>query len=211
MKKLILIGGGGHCRSVIDVVEKEAKYKIAGILDVAGMVGREVSGYSVIGTDDAIEEYVKKECMFLITLGQIKSYETRQKLYQKLKDLQASLATVVSPLAYVSDRSMVGEGTVIMHHAVINAGVTIGSNCIINTRALVEHDSVIASHCHISTGALVNGDCSVSEGCFIGSGAILLNGRKVAPQTVIGAGAVITKDIEASGCTYAGNPARKIK
>ena len=33
MKQIILIGGGGHCKSCIDVIENGNKYKIRGIID----------------------------------------------------------------------------------------------------------------------------------------------------------------------------------
>lgn len=209
MKKLILIGGGGHCKSVIDVIEAENKFQIAGILDTEENVGETVLGYKIIGTDAIIEELNKKGNYFLITVGQIKSPELRIKLFKYLKSIDANIATVYSPSSHVSKNSSVGEGTVVMHHSLINADVIVGENCIINTKALLEHDVQIGNHCHISTASVINGGCSVGERTFIGSNSVLVQGAQIGERCLIGAGSVIIKDVE-SGKQIAGNPGKYI-
>ncbi|MCE3229922.1 MAG: acetyltransferase [Bacteroidetes bacterium] len=99
MKKLILIGGGGHCKSAIDVVETENKYTIAGILDINYRPGMQVCDYPVIGTDEAIVSLVKEDYEFIITLGQIKTAELRMKIFNHLKSLNAKIATVYNSYA----------------------------------------------------------------------------------------------------------------
>jgi sugar O-acyltransferase (sialic acid O-acetyltransferase NeuD family) len=210
MKNLILIGGGGHCKSVIDVIEKEGKYSIIGILDVKELIGTNVSGYKVIGTDDDIEIMLNRGCEFLITVGQIKSPSIRIKIYQKLKVLNATLANVYSPTAQVSEYSKIGFGSVIMHQAIVNAGTYIGSNCIINTKALIEHDCKLGDNCHISTGAIINGDCIIHNECFIGSNSVISNGINVAAGSIIGAGSVIINNITEEKSYIVGNPGRVI-
>jgi len=174
MKKeyIILIGGGGHCKSVIDVIEQQAKYEIAGIIDMPEKINQEVLGYKIIWKDSDIPELVKKYKNFHITLGQIKNPEPRIKLFNLLKQLNANLPIIISPLAYVSRHAIINEGTVIMHNVVVNANVIIGTNCIINSKALIEHDAVIGNHCHISTGAIVNGGVKIGNNVFYGSGAV---------------------------------------
>ena len=143
MKKLplILIGGGGHCRSCIDVIKLEDKYSIEGILDANESPGQQVDGYVILGNDNLIEELVHKEYHFLITVGQIKSAEIRLKLFEKLQQHNAILATVVSPKANISPDAKIGKGTIVLHGVVINAGAVIGLNCIINSLSLIEHDT----------------------------------------------------------------------
>jgi sugar O-acyltransferase (sialic acid O-acetyltransferase NeuD family) len=172
IKKLILIGGGGHCRSCIETIESTQQYAIEGILDVREKVGQEISGYPVIGVDEDLEKYVDEDIYFLITVGQIRSNTIRLKLYEKLKALKLRLATITASTAYVSKRCVIGEGTIVMHHAIVNAGVTIGANNIINNKVLVEHDVQIGDHCHISTGAILNGGVQVSNHVFVGSGCV---------------------------------------
>jgi sugar O-acyltransferase (sialic acid O-acetyltransferase NeuD family) len=170
MKKVILlIGGGGHCKSVIDVIEQEGKYTIAGIIDKESLVGQDVLGYKVIGCDDDLEGLFKIYKYALVTVGQIKSNILKVKLFNTLEKIGYQIPIITSPLAYVSKHASIGKGTVIMHQAFVNAGATIGENCIINSQALIEHDAVIEGHCHISTSAVINGGVRVKENSFIGS------------------------------------------
>ena len=172
MRKLILLGGGGHCKSCIDVIEQEGKYEIAGILDDKELLGQKILDYKFIGTDDDIGKFVKEDYLFLITVGQVKTVSIRKKIFSLLKKNSAQMATVVSPRAYVSKYANIGEGTIIMHDALVNTSATVGANCIINTKALIEHDTIIENFCHISTSAVINGGVRVKEGTFFGSNAV---------------------------------------
>ena len=202
---LILIGGGGHCKSVIEVAES-AGYNIKGILDVPDEVGKEVlPGHKVIGTDEEIPQYVE-ECDFVITVGFIKNPALRIKLYNKVKAAGGRLATIIASTAHVSKYAELGEGTVIMHQAFVNAGAKIGDNCIINTFVNIEHDAEVGNQCHISTGTMVNGECKIGENCFIGSQSVCANCIEIASDIIVGAGSVVRKSILVKGI-YAGNPA----
>ena len=204
-RPLILIGGGGHCKSVIEVAES-AGYEIKGILDMPDEVGKEVlPGHKVIGTDDEIPQYVE-ECDFIITVGFIKNPALRIILYNKVKAAGGRLATIIASTAHVSKYAELGEGTVIMHHAFVNAGAKIGDNCIINTFVNIEHDAEVGNQCHISTGTMVNGECKIGENCFIGSQSVCANCIEIASDIIVGAGSVVRKSIRMKGI-YAGNPA----
>lgn len=202
---LILIGGGGHCKSVIEVAES-AGYEIKGILDMPDEVGKEVlPGHKIIGIDDDIPQYVEK-CDFVITVGFIKNPALRIKLYNKVKAAGGRLATIIASTAHVSKYAELGEGTVIMHQAFVNAGAKIGDNCIINTFVNIEHDAEVGNQCHISTGTMVNGECKIGENCFIGSQSVCANCIEIASDIIVGAGSVVRKSICVKGI-YAGNPA----
>jgi hypothetical protein len=125
-KPLILVGGGGHCKSVIDVAES-AGYTILGILDKPEEVGKKVLDYDVIGVDDDIPQYVDK-AEFIITVGFIKNPSIRMRIYDKVKQAGGKLATIVASTAHVSHYARLGEGTVVMHQAVVNAGAKVGEN-----------------------------------------------------------------------------------
>jgi sugar O-acyltransferase (sialic acid O-acetyltransferase NeuD family) len=170
--QIILIGGGGHCKSCIDVIEQSGTYQIAGLVDTPDKLGQKMLGYRYLASDDDLPQLVKEYSYFLITLGQTRNARRRVDLFEELKTLGARLPAVTSPFAYISQHSDVGEGTIVMHHALINAGARVGRNCIINTTALVEHDAVIEDHCHISTGAVVNGGVIIGRGSFFGSSAV---------------------------------------
>ena len=203
-KNLILLGGGGHCKSVIEVAES-ADYNILGVLDRPEEVGKQVLDYKVIGTDDDIPQYVDK-AEFVITVGFIKNPAIRIKLYNKVKEVGGKLATIIASTARVSKYATIGEGTVVMHQAFVNAGAHIGANCIINTFCNIEHDAQIGDQCHISTGTMVNGDCKVGDRCFIGSQSVLANGIAIGEDIIVGAASFVRKSISAKGI-YSGNPA----
>lgn len=176
-KPLILVGGGGHCKSVIDMAES-AGYTIMGILDMPEVVGSSVLGYPVMGTDDDIPAYVDK-AEFIITVGHIKNNTVRKKIAERIENA-GGIATILASDAYVSKHATVGDGTVVMHKAMVNADAQVGRNCIINnTMANIEHDAVIGDFCHISTGVMVNGDANIGDDTFVGSQSIVNQGVNI--------------------------------
>jgi len=189
--KLILIGGGGHAKSCIDVIELEKKFEIMGILDLKERIGQKVLGYEIIGTDEEIEKYSEKGISFLITLGQIETADLRTKIFEKLEEIGAKIATVISPIAYVSGHSEIQAGTIVLHNALVNSNAKIGKNCIINSKALIEHDAIIEDYCHISTGSIINGGAVIGANSFVGSNSTVINGVKVPVKSFIKAGSII--------------------
>lgn len=208
-KPIILVGGGGHCQSVIEAAESEGK-KILGVLEISSEFGKEVlPGHKVIGCDDDMPYYVE-EADFINTIGFITAPSLRIKVSKKIEDAGGTLSTVIASTANVSKYATIGEGTVILHHATVNAAAYIGKNCIINTSSNIEHACVIGNQTHISTGVMINGDTKVGSQCFIGSGAIIGNSVKICDHVIIGCGTVVIRDINEPG-TYVGNPAIRIK
>lgn len=197
MPPVLLIGGGGHCRSVIDVIESGAQYQVAGIVQPTSAGITPVLGYPVLGNDDELPSLLGQTPCALVTVGQLKDVFLRQRLFDRLLNLRAEIPVVVSPRAHVSQHAQLCRGTVVLHGALVNAAALVGENCIINSMALVEHDARIGPHSHISTGAKLNGGVEVGAGCFIGSGAVIHQGVTIGAGSVIGAGCVISHDIAA--------------
>ena len=204
MKPLILIGGGGHCKSVIEVAESIGR-TIQGILDVPSEVGKQVLGYPIIDTDAAIPDFVNT-CEFVVTVGFIKNPALRTGLFNKVIEAGGTLATLVASTAYVSRHAKIGKGTVVMHHAFVNAGAEVGDNVILNTFCNIEHNAYVGHQCHVSTGVMVNGDCKIGNNCFIGSQSVLANGISICDDVLVGAGSLVRKSIIKPG-VYSGNPA----
>ncbi len=204
MKPLILIGGGGHCKSVIEVAESIGR-TIQGILDVPSEVGKQVLGYPIIDTDAAIPDFVNT-CEFVVTVGFIKNPVLRTELFNKVIEAGGTLATLVASTAYVSRHAKIGKGTVVMHHVFVNAGAEVGDNVILNTFCNIEHNAYVGHQCHVSTGVMVNGDCKIGNNCFIGSQSVLANGISICDDVLVGAGSLVRKSIIKPG-VYSGNPA----
>lgn len=206
-KPLILVGGGGHCKSVIDVAES-AGYTILGILDRPEEVGKRVLGYEVMGTDDDMGKYADK-AVFIVTVGQIKSPDLRIELHQMLADAHCHLATIIASTAHVSKYAYIGEGTVIMHQAFVNADARIGKGCIINTASIIEHEAIVGDYCHVSTGATINGGATIGNNTFIGSQSVINQCVTIGDVAIIGAGSAVVNDLPGN-CVAVGVPAKPI-
>ena len=194
LPQILLIGAGGHAAACIDVIEKEHRFQIAGILGLPEEVGRTVLGYSALGVDADLGSYAIRYRHALVCIGQFKSPKFRIKFYDSLKAAGFNLPTVISPTAHVSTHAVLGEGTIVMHGAIINARASIGRNCIINSRALIEHDVKIGDHCHVATAAVVNGGVFIGAGSFIGSNSAIRQSVKIGEHCVIGMGEVVKSD-----------------
>lgn len=210
MESIILLGGGGHCKSCIDVIEQSKRFKIIGILDVPEKAGQKVLGYPIIGTDEDIKKFLPDCENFLITVGQIENASVRKKVFDKVKQAGGKLPVIISNRSYVSKHAQIGEGTVIMHGVIVNAGAKIGNAGIINTNALIEHEAVVGDFCHISTAAIINGQVAVGNECFIGSNTVVANNISLCDNVTVSAGSQVLRDINAPG-VYIGNPLRKIR
>jgi sugar O-acyltransferase (sialic acid O-acetyltransferase NeuD family) len=195
VRELLIVGAGGHCHSCIDVIETQGIFTVKGVVERSGGDYASVLGYPVVGHDADLGRLLEWTPVALVGVGQIKSPKTRVGLYELLVKLGAELPVIASPASYVSAHTSIGEGTIIMHGAVVNSLASVGRNCIINSQALIEHDAAIRDHCHISTGARVNGGVEIGSGTFVGSGAVVRDGIRVGSNCVIGAGALVLEDI----------------
>ena len=200
-ESIILIGGSGHARVIIDCIRASGG-KVFGILDDGLAAGTEVLGVQVLGKTADYEQYADHP--FLIAIG---SNAVRWKIAGNLK---VRWATAVHPAAVVSPYASIGEGTVVMPRAVINAGAAVGSHCIINTGAIVEHDNVLADYVHISPNAALGGTVTVGECTHIGIGACVRNNINICGGCTIGAGAAVVKHITVPGI-YVGVPVGRMK
>jgi sugar O-acyltransferase (sialic acid O-acetyltransferase NeuD family) len=187
MKPLLLIGCGGHARSLIDLVETGGQWGIHGLVGLPEQLGSTLLGYSVIGSDADLP-VLREECSAaFLAIGQLVDAAPRQRLAARLEQIGFQCPVLISSHAMVSRHARIGAGTVVGHGAIVNAGAVVGTHCILNSRALIEHDVQIGDHCHVSTGALLNGGVSLGPGSFIGSGAMLREGLQLPAGTVISA------------------------
>jgi len=195
LKKLVLVGGGGHCESVINMIESSTNYEILGILE-KNKSGLKILGYPILGGDDLIPSFVKENHAFVITVGQIKSSAIRRKLYNLIKLAGGDLPIIISSKAIVSKHTQIEEGTVVMQCAIINANTKIGKCSIINTQANIEHGVTIGHFNHIATSTTINGNVVINENTFIGSKAVVNQECHIGKHVVVASGTVVRKNIE---------------
>lgn len=204
MKAVIIIGASGHGKVIADIIKK-SKDEIIGFLDDDPDIGKEFMGFPVLGAILNYKKYIDK-AEFIIAIG---NAYVRKRISERL--IEVKWYTAIHPTAVISEFDVtIGEGTVIMANAVINAGAKIGKHCIVNSSSVVEHDNFIENYSHISVGAKLAGTVFVGELSWIGIGACVCNDVKICQNCMVGAGAVVINDIEESG-TYVGVPVKKIK
>lgn len=196
MKRLIIIGAGGHGRVVSDIAKLHG-YKKVDFLDDCDNEG-------VIGK---VAEFVKyiDEADFVVAIG---NSSIRQRIQSQLRENKAKLVTLIHPSSIISQDVKIGKGTVVMAGTVINTNTVIGEGVIVNTNSSVDHDCSIGDFSHISVGAKICGTVNIGKFTWIGAGATIINNKNICENCMIGAGATVVKDIVSQGI-YVGTPAKK--
>ena len=195
IKNIVLLGGGGHCRSCIDVFNSSKFYKVAGIIDNDINYKSKFPNIPFLGSDTDIPRIFEAFKYALVTVGQIKNAKIRKELFELIEKHSICSPVIQSKHSLVSNDSKIAPGSIIMHGAIVNSGAVIGKNVIVNSMALVEHDTSIGNHCHISTGVKINGGVKIGNECFIGSGAIIYPEINIGSGSVIAAGKIVKKNI----------------
>jgi sugar O-acyltransferase (sialic acid O-acetyltransferase NeuD family) len=207
LKNIVVIGGGGHGRSVIALLKKIKEFKILGYVDLQDR--GELMGAPWLGDDTALARlYSQGQCSAaVIGIGSVRADRTRQGIFDRVKKFGFELPLVISPDAVVQEGVVLGEGTLVLDRAVVNCGVKLGAGVIINTGAIVDHDGDIGDFVHIAPGAVLSGNVEVGRFSLIGTGASVIQNCRIAEDCTIGAGAAVVKDCLKSG-VYVGCPAR---
>lgn len=207
-RKLLLVGGGGHCRSVLDCVLRAGAYDAIGIVEREGAADKTVLGVPVVGHDADLPRLLADGWHYAaVTLGSIGVPTRRRALYQQLKALGFQLPVLADPSAVISSHAELAEGTFIGKRAVINAGSSVGVCAILNTGSVLEHDCTVGGFVHVSPGAVLCGAVQAEANAHIGAGAVVMQGVRIGHDSIIGAGSVIIRDVPAD-CTVVGNPGR---
>lgn len=201
MRRLNIIGAGGHGKVVADIAIA-CGYEDIIFLD-KNKRSQTCLCFPVI--DDDLSKAGYEEDDFFVAIGDAR---IREQVSRELVERGFNLITLIHPSAVLGSDVVIGKGTVVMAGVVINADTTIGEGCIINTAASVDHDNVLADFVHVSVGAHLTGMVKVDKATWIGAGATVSNQISICENTMIGAGAVVVKDITEPG-TYIGVPARR--
>jgi UDP-perosamine 4-acetyltransferase len=207
---VIVLGAGGHAKVLINALQL-CSVEILGVTDSdPALIGRDVLGVPVIGSDDELGNYSAQKVHLVNGLGSVSLPTARCRLFNEFKKLGFVFATVVHPSAVVAADVIIGEGAQIMAGAILQPGVRLGVNVIINTRASVDHDSTIGNHAHIAPGVILSGDVHVGIGTHIGTGALIVQGVRIGDASLVGAGSVVLKNIP-DGVKAYGCPAKEIE
>lgn len=209
--KLLLIGAGGHCKVILDLLLESKEYEVVGLIDLKERCRENVFGIPVVGTDSDLPKFFKKGIKHcFISVGSAADQSLRIKLYNVARKSKFIFPNLVHPSAFVSSRVSLGTGNYIGPGSIINAGSTIGDNCIINTGAIIEHDCIIGDFVHIASGVTLSGNVTIHNNVHVGAGSSVIQGIKIGINSVIGAGSVVVKDVAACSVAF-GNPCKFVR
>lgn len=205
---LVVVGASGHAKVVIDIVEKEGRYRVAHLVDDnSALHGKSFFGYRVMGaTASLLAGAAGEKPLTLVAIG---DNAARLRIAAWLRDNGFELARAVHPQSQIGRAAVIGAGTVIMAGAVVNSDAAIGENVIVNTGATVDHDCVVGDGVHLAPGVHLCGGVRVGAGSFIGAGTVVIPGIRVGGNAIVGAGSTLIEDVS-ENVKAAGSPARKI-
>ena len=208
---MLILGGGGHSRVIIDCMQGTTLLESSVILDQdESLWGQDIQGVPILGGDDLIPELVKQGAtQFVVGLGSTADNLPRQKLFDIACSYGLEPRTVRHPSAFCSPFAQIGKGTVMFPVSVVNAGAVLGNNVIVNTGALIEHDCMLGDHAHIASGGRLSGSENVGKAAHVGAGATIRQCLTIGEGSVVGIGAAVIKDV-APWTTVVGVPAREL-
>lgn len=204
MEKIVLLGFGGHAKSIIDTIETLKKYEIVGISDVVEKQGERYRKYSVAYQDEQLEYLFDAGIKNLfISVGYMGNSHIRNELFLLAKKIGYSFPPIIDPTAIVAKDVIIEEGVFIGKSAIVNADAKIHKMAIINTGSIIEHESEIGDFTHIAVGTVICGQANIGNNSFVGSNATIIQNIQVGNDVIIGAGCVVRKNLE-NGCLYTG-------
>jgi sugar O-acyltransferase (sialic acid O-acetyltransferase NeuD family) len=211
MDNILIIGSSGHAKVVIDVVQREGRYNIIGLLDRYRRVGEETLGYRVLGQEETLPELIKIHSLkgLIVAIGD--NFD-RSQVVSRIRKICPDLAFVssVHPKASIATDVSIEEGTVIMAGVSVNSCCSIGRFCILNTNSSLDHDSTMEDFSSLAPHAATGGNCRIGSYSAISIGAVLIHGVNIGDNTVVGAASLVLKSIDSFIVAY-GSPAKVIR
>ncbi|MGM9967099.1 MAG: acetyltransferase [Rummeliibacillus sp.] len=197
MEKIIVLGMGGHAKSIVDAIERQNNFQVAGYVVNEEPNKKVLYDYPIIGKDKDLKSLFEQGIHNIaIGIGFLGRNEIRKKLYYLAKNLGYFFPIICDPSAIISQKVKIEEGTFIGKGAIVNAGTYIGKMCILNTGAIIEHDCIIDDFSHVAVGTVLCGRVKVGKQAFIGANATVIQEKFVGNNCIVAAGTVVRKDIE---------------
>jgi UDP-N-acetylbacillosamine N-acetyltransferase len=201
-KKLLILGFGGHARSVADVALVCGYVELV-FVDEKAQDGENFLGHPVLAN---INTFAGQDWVIFPAAG---DNQKRELQCATAGELGFSIATLVSPRATIGCGACISEGCFVGHHAHVGPMARLGRSCIINTGAVVEHECRIGDFCHVSVNATIAGRSSMGNYSLLGAGATVIDQTEIGNGIIVGAGAVVIDSILSEGI-YVGVPARQV-
>ncbi len=195
-KDIVLIGGGGHCKVIIDAIKRSGEFNIRGVVDPNIPAGESVLGVKVIGGDNILAAIFAEGIRnAFVCIGSVGDCALRKKLSAYAIGIGFKLPVIIHPAAVIAGDVELGEGTFVAAGAVMNPDVKIGRSVIINTSSSVDHDCIIGDFVHIAPGVVLSGGVKIGKETHVGTGARVTQCLTVGKRCTIGAGQTVRHDM----------------
>ncbi len=211
MENIVVVGLSGHARVVIDTIERQGRYRIAGIVDTYRPVGYSCLGHAVLGDEFRLPDIVRQNniCGAVVAIG---DNWLRHTLVARIRSITPGLpfVTVIHPSAQIADTAKVGAGSIILPGAIVCASADVGEFCILNTKASLDHDGTMADFSSFAPAVSTGGRVTVKPFAAVMLGANIIDSVCIGEHSVVGAGSLVLRDVPDFVVAY-GSPAKVIR
>jgi sugar O-acyltransferase (sialic acid O-acetyltransferase NeuD family) len=203
---IIVYGGGGHGKALIELLRAIGGYRLLGIVDDGLPVDQVILGLPVLGGGEALAELSERGVRLAANaVGGIGDLAVRVKVFQRLAQAGFTCPAAVHPAAYIESSASLSPGVQVFPHAYVGSEAHLGYGTIVNTGAIVSHDCQLGNYVNISPGAILAGGVQIGEGSLVGMGATVNLLVKIGPGARIGNGATVKSDVPQGGVVRAGS------
>jgi len=202
---IIIYGGGGHGKALIDLLRTLGTYRIVGILDDGLQAGEQVMGVPILGSEEKLPEIFAQGVRLAVNaVGGIGNLTVRVEVFQRLALAGFACPAVIHPTAFVEPSASLAAGVQIMPHAYVGSEARLGFGVIVNTGAILSHDCRLDDYVNISPGAMLAGEVKIGAGTLVGMGSTINLRVKVGAGARIGNGSTVIQDVPEKGIVRAG-------
>jgi sugar O-acyltransferase (sialic acid O-acetyltransferase NeuD family) len=208
---IVVIGSSGHAKVVIDIIEKEDKYSIVGLIDTFKEIGETSFGYRILGSEQSLPKLFQSYnlCGGFIAIGDNwQRYLMAKKIKKMLPGF--NFITIFHPSVQIARGVTIGRGSVLIAGAIVNSDSKVGNFCILNTKASLGHDSIMEDFSSLASNATIGANVRIGAFSAISLGANVLSKKSIGTHTIVGAGALVYDYIPAF-CVAYGVPAKIIR
>ena len=210
-KSSIIIGTGGHAKSIISLIKRNNDFNIEGLIDLSKDFDKKetILGFPILGNLKKLDELMSNKILsYFLAIGDNK---IRKDIFNFLKKKGLNMPNLIDKNSHLDSTCKIGIANIIFYNSYIGPLVKIGNNNILNTSCIIEHDSSVANNCHLAPKSIICGKSYLGDSCFIGANATVINNIKICSNVTIGAGSTVIKSIENEYSKFVGSPARQIE
>ncbi len=202
---IIIYGGGGHGKALLDLLRALGTYRIVGFVDDGLAAGEQIMGAPVLGTGEVLGDLFDQGVRLAVNaVGGIGDVAVRVEVFQRLAENGFSCPAVAHPRAYIEPGATLAPGVQVFPNAYVGSDVRVGFGSIVNTGSIISHDCTLGNYVNISPGAILAGEVAVGDGALVGMGVTVNLRVEIGAGARVGNGATVISDVPANGVVRAG-------